>query len=76
MKLPQIHLVQDEFIYPRCNVNGATVEAYQTAMEGGAEFPPVEVQCVSGYGDDKEEVWLVLDGVHRWNAIGEVMKWR
>jgi hypothetical protein len=60
----------DEEIYPRKSYSNKTVEEYVTALEGGENFPPIEVQRIKG-GDG---MFLCLDGRHRVLACFEYNK--
>lgn len=51
-------------------MDGATTQAYRTAIEAGANFPPIVVQRVMNYNEEKPEqiFTLLIDGAHRWSA--------
>ena len=49
-------LVEDYRLYPRAEVDGATVEQFREALRAGAKFPPLRV-CAKTY--------RIIDGFHR-----------
>lgn len=49
-------LVEDYHLYPRAEVDGATVEEFREALRAGAKFPPIRV-CA--------KTLRVIDGFHR-----------
>jgi hypothetical protein len=57
--LPIDRLVEDYRLYPRAEVDGATVEQFREALRAGAKFPPIRV-CSKTY--------RVIDGFHRKTA--------
>ena len=57
--LPITDLVEDYHLYPRSEVDGATVEQFREALRAGAKFPPIRV-CSKTY--------RVIDGFHRKTA--------
>jgi len=76
-------LVWDEKIYPREKTNEKTIDAYREALDAGAQFPPIEVQRVRNYPEREGEIFIILDGVHRYDAYRrrkveevEVKDWR
>ena len=73
VKLEEITL--DEDIYPRRRVSSKTIESYVEALNGGAVFPPVEVQRIIAEENGKEVGKLIcLDGWHRLLAYKEYNK--
>lgn len=54
--LPIGELVEDYHLYPRAEVDGATVEQFREALRAGAKFPPLRV-CA--------KTLRVIDGFHR-----------
>jgi len=76
-------LVWDEKIYPREKTNEKTIDAYCEALDAGAQFPPIEIQRVRNYPEREGEIFIILDGVHRYDAYRrgkveevEVKEWR
>lgn len=57
--LPIGELVEDYRLYPRAEVDGATVEQFREALRAGAKFPPIRV-CAKTY--------RIIDGFHRKTA--------
>jgi hypothetical protein len=57
--LPIDTLVEDYRLYPRSEVDGATVEQFREALRAGAKFPPIRV-CSKTY--------RIIDGFHRKTA--------
>ena len=68
MKIRVDELIYDENIYPRQKINNATVESYCEALSVGARFPPLEIQRVINYPNKENEIFVILDGIHRWDA--------
>jgi len=67
-------LIWSPFIYPRGGKSEETVKSYVEALRIGAKFPPIKIQRVFNYpgeNDEKTEVSLILDGIHRWSAHNE-----
>jgi len=66
-------LTWPSFIYPSGGRSEETVNAYVEAFRAGATFPPIKVQRVFNYPRDNEktEIILILDGIHRWSAFKE-----
>ena len=58
-------LIFDPDYYPREFTDFRTVARYRTAMDGGSEFPPLDVVAQNGG-------FLVLDGEHRRQAYKKV----
>ena len=54
--LPIGDLVEDYRLYPRAEVDGATVEQFREALRAGAKFPPIRVCSKS---------LRIIDGFHR-----------
>ncbi len=52
-------LVEDYHLYPRSEVDGATVEEFREALRAGAKFPPIRV-C--------SKTLRIIDGFHRKTA--------
>jgi hypothetical protein len=52
-------LVEDYHLYPRSEVDGATVEEFREALRAGAKFPPIRVCSKS---------MRIIDGFHRKTA--------
>jgi hypothetical protein len=73
MKIAIKDLTLDRSIYPRKNLDDATVKAYRAARDAGAEFPPGEVQRVVNYDPDdpEKEFILIVDCAHRASAATE-----
>jgi hypothetical protein len=57
--LPIGDLVEDYRLYPRAEVDGATVEQFREALRAGAKFPPIRV-C--------SKTFRIIDGFHRKTA--------
>lgn len=57
--LPIDEVVEDYRLYPRAEVDGATVEQFREALRTGAKFPPIRV-CSKSF--------RVIDGFHRKTA--------
>jgi hypothetical protein len=57
--LPIGDLVEDYHLYPRAEVDGATVEQFREALRAGAKFPPLRV-C--------SKTLRIIDGFHRKTA--------
>ena len=57
--LPIDELVEDYRLYPRAEVDGATVEQFREALRAGAKFPPLRV-CAKSL--------RIIDGFHRKTA--------
>src|SRR5919107_3592495 len=57
--LPIDELVEDYRLYPRSEVDGATVEQFREALRAGAKFPPLRVCSKS---------LRIIDGFHRKTA--------
>ncbi len=57
--LPIEQLVEDYRLYPRAEVDGATVEQFREALRAGAKFPPLRV-C--------SKTLRIIDGFHRKTA--------
>lgn len=57
--LPIGDLVEDYHLYPRSEVDGATVEEFREALRAGAKFPPLRV-CSKSF--------RIIDGFHRKTA--------
>jgi hypothetical protein len=57
--LPIGELVEDYHLYPRAEVDGATVEQFREALRAGAKFPPLRVCSMS---------FRIIDGFHRKTA--------
>ena len=52
-------VVEDYRLYPRSEVDGATVEQFREALRAGAKFPPIRV-CAKSF--------RIIDGFHRKTA--------
>ena len=75
MKLKIEEISLDEDIYPRRHISNKTIESYVEALEGGAIFPPIEVQKIIAEEDGQEtEKLICLDGWHRILAYKEYDK--
>lgn len=57
--LPIDDVVEDYRLYPRSEVDGATVEQFREALRAGAKFPPIRV-CA--------KTLRIIDGFHRKTA--------
>jgi hypothetical protein len=57
--IPINELVEDYRLYPRSEVDGATVEQFREALRAGAKFPPIRV-C--------SKTLRIIDGFHRKTA--------
>lgn len=58
-KIPIEELIEDYRLYPRKEVDGATVEEFREALQAGAKFPPIRVCRTS---------LRIIDGFHRKTA--------
>jgi len=64
-------IIIDDFIYPRNQKDNQNIKVLFEKLMAGTVLDSIEVQRVSGYGDNGEDAILLIDGGHRLDAYQE-----